>query len=709
MKINKIKISISFLIIISIIMIGVILSSCGKTKTVYFNDSTIYLYLDLNTTVNPTVTTRPENKEYVIRSANSSIVSVAEDGKSITGLREGSVTLTVESEGITSYGKVLVFPSSSSPLIPSRQDSKYTVYFVSEAGGFPAQKVNPGEFSSDPSSQYQRPGYTLFGWYEDPEYTTLFDFANTPIYKTTVLFALWGIDVPEFNFISIEGNIFVDGLKYGFIPYETITLPETDSAERPVYGINEYAFSENANVKSLIIPEGYKEIKKYAFSGCTKLETVEIAGELEYIREYAFYESDKLKSISVSGSSLIQIDTSAFEYCSSLSSVTLPDSLLQIGPNAFKSCSSLTTFDTPDNLLKIYNSAFMLSGLSAIDLKSVEDIGTQAFWGCIYLETVTGGSSLKNIGSYPFGSYLINYQAYATKWLKDSVTNNPEVQEDKLLYIENALIYAYPGMIKPEYSVKPNISSIAGECFSDSPGAIITFQGLTPPSYIGSYVFGGGSSDNTCKSHIVVPSGKIEDYINAFLVITEVPAGLLPTAYSLSTVQNFYEKWICLDPALQIYTRNIIEWVDSETGEWDFSASEPLHILVGGYDERIDPTLPIAIDVKAETDAAANYGYYVVDTIKAYAFNIDSVIRNIYLPLYITSIETNAFAGLTNLESIRFRGDIVWDAANTTIYQYSFNTSQMPTSFKIYVPNDKLNSYKINWNYSNISSRLYGE
>jgi len=693
----------------SIIMVGVILSSCGKTKTIYFNESTISIYLDVNATINPSITTRPENKEYVIKSANHSIVSVSDDGKSITGLREGSVTLTVESEGITSYGKVLVFPSSSSPLIPSRQDNKYTVYFVSEAGGFPAQKINPGEFSSDPSSLYQRPGYTLFGWYEDPEYTTLFDFVNTPINKTTVLFALWGVDVPEFNFISIEGNVYVDGLKYGFIPYETITLPETDLADRPIYGVNEYAFSENAYVKSLIIPEGYKEIKKYAFSGCPELETVEIAGELEYIREYAFYNNENLKSIEVSGSSLIQIETAVFEYCANLSTVTLPDSLLQIGPNAFKSCSSLTAFDTPDNLLKIYNSAFMLSALTSIDLKGVEDIGTQAFWGCIFLETVTGGNSLKNIGSYPFGSYIINYQPYATKWLKDSVINNPEVKEDKLLYIENALIYAYPGMIKPEYSVKPNTSSIAGECFSDSPGAIITFQGLTPPSYIGSYAFGGGSSDNTCKSHIVVPSGKMEDYINAFLVVTESPAGLLPTAYSFSTVQNFYEKWICLDPALQVFTRTVIEWVDSETGEWDFSASEPLRILIGGYDERISPTLPTAIDVKAETDAAANYGYYIVDRIKAYAFNNDSIIINIYLPLYISVIETNAFAGLTNLESIRFRGDIDWTPSNTTIYQYSFNISQMPTSFKIYVPNDKLNQYITHWNYSNLSSRIYGE
>lgn len=710
MKKPNTKLLIIFLLALSITVLVAGLISCDKTKVVYFSEPTYYVFLDQGTTITPDIVSRPKDKAYSIKSANTTIVKVQEDGKTLQALKEGAVTLTVESGGITANAKVMVFSSINSAAIPSKQDNKVALYFVSEAGSFPSQRLNLGDLGVDPSALYQRDGYRLFGWYEDNEYTRLFDFENTPITKTTVLFALWGVDTPEYKFISIENNIYVDGLKYGYIPYETITLPVTDNAERPVYGVNEYAFSENLSAKSIIIPAGYKEIKKYAFAGSQKIESVEIDGEIEYIREYAFSENEKLKTFSVAGTSLLEIGKSAFESCYLLETVSLPNSLLQIGESAFKSCLKLTNFETPESLLKIYNSAFMSSGLTSINLKVTEEIGTQAFWGCFNLESVTGGTSLKSLGSYAFGSYVGKYQSYATKWLREAVIYDNPTKETKLLYIGNALIYAYPGMIKPEYSIKETVSVIAGECFADIEGAIITFRGTTPPSSIGAYAFGGTLSDPVCKSDIIIPAGKMDNYVNAFLQVVEVSgAGWHPTAYSFSTVNHFYEKWLCADAALQIYKRRVIKWIDSITKEWGYSTSDVIHILVGGYDKKINPILPPAINVKEVTDDAASFGEYVVDKVKAYAFNNDNVIETIYMPIYILEIESNAFAGLTKCSSIHFNGDIAWTPSRTKIYQHSFNFSQMPAGCKIYVPSDKVATYISLWNYSTLESRIYGE
>lgn len=709
---SKRKILIVLIVVFSVAILLGTLSSCQKTSLIYFTEPSYFVYLDQETSFVPEIVSKPREKEFILSSANPTIAIIEEDGLTIRALKEGIVTLTVESEGLKAYTKVLVFPSASSPAIPQAQDGKVSLYFVSESGSFPAQRLTPGEYGHDPSSEYSRSGYTLFGWYEDSEFTSQFDFASTPITQNTVLFALWGIDVPQYDYLTIDSKIYIDGFKFGYIPYENVELPERDELEREIYGINEYAFSENKNLLSITIPNTYKEIKKYAFANTEKLETVIIGSGVEYIREFAFAGDpvsplSKIKSVTILGNSLLQLDSGIFKDCINLETLVLPDSLAQIGAEAFMNCYKLTSIDTPENLIKIYNSSFSSSGITSIDLKNIKEIGTQAFWGCAYLSEVTGGNYLTSLGSYIFGSYIVSYQPYSTPYLRNAINTEP-VKTDKVLYIGNALIYAYPGKIKQEYKVKASTTSIAGECFADVNGSVITFDGQVPPEHIGAYAFGGGLSDNTCKSEIIVPNGFMTAYINAFLVtVYEESTGYLPTEYSWSSVQCFYEKWVPSSyAAIQVYKRNVITWVDAESAEWDYNLSVQPHILIGGWDENITPTMPIQIDIKAETDAACNYQSYIVDKIKAYSFNSDSTLETIILPIYISQMESNVFSGLSKCMGIYFKGGFMWNPSSTTISSSTFNFSGMPLGCKIYVPADKLSSYQSSWNYSTLSGRI---
>ncbi|MBO5287093.1 MAG: leucine-rich repeat protein [Clostridia bacterium] len=75
--------------------------------------------------------------------------------------------------------------------------------------------------------------------------------------------------------------------------------------------IEEQAFSDNGEIKEIIIPEGVTKIGKWAFELCSGLEKVTLP------------------------STLIEIDNAAFADCTSLTSITFPGSLRRIGDNAF--------------------------------------------------------------------------------------------------------------------------------------------------------------------------------------------------------------------------------------------------------------------------------------------------------------------------------------------------------------------------------------
>lgn len=115
---------------------------------------------------------------------------------------------------------------------------------------------------------------------------------------------------------------------------------------------------KNKNLKSVIIPEGIKEIDSFAFSN-EYIETIYFPSTLEKICDYAFEYCTHLKKISFHPScKLKSIGEEAFACCQELTEIKLPDQLEFIGYSAFVNCESLTKVFIPLSVKEIEAYAF---------------------------------------------------------------------------------------------------------------------------------------------------------------------------------------------------------------------------------------------------------------------------------------------------------------------------------------------------------------
>lgn len=118
--------------------------------------------------------------------------------------------------------------------------------------------------------------------------------------------------------------------------------------------INDFAFSDFTNIKSMTLPDGLTVIGAYAFDGCTNMESINIPDKVTNIGSYAFWE------------------------CSALKEIMLPDSIKYIGSGAFVSCYSLEIVD--------------LGNSSDLDL----ELGYYVFDYCNNIKKFIVGKDVKN-------------------------------------------------------------------------------------------------------------------------------------------------------------------------------------------------------------------------------------------------------------------------------------------------------------------------
>ena len=114
------------------------------------------------------------------------------------------------------------------------------------------------------------------------------------------------------------------------------------------------------------------------------------------IEESAFENRSDLKSIVIPNSVTV-IGHDAFRNCKSLKDVVIPDSVTEIG-GAFFNCPALTHIDIPCSVVKIGADAFGRTGLTSIDIPhSVTSIGSFAF-SHTPLEKIVIPNSVTEIG-----------------------------------------------------------------------------------------------------------------------------------------------------------------------------------------------------------------------------------------------------------------------------------------------------------------------
>lgn len=652
------------------------------------------MYLDENSTVMPKVMTRPEGADYTLTSSNPTIVKVNSDNKTLTAMKKGIATITATAGELTATLKVLVYESKASPNIPTENDGKVVVYFNTEYGSFIDQRIVPGELAVKPEA-ILRPGYTLFGWYKDSEFREAFDF-STPITESINLYALWALDEPSYVIENIDGVYTVTGFEHTYIPYENITLPTTDSKGNVITAIAEAAFSENDSIKSVIIPNNYTEIPDFLFSSCSALTSVTIQGDITHIGRSAFEDCKKLESVIIQSQVIKSIGANAFDSCVSLKTINLPNSIDSIGQRAFYECDALTTITLPTSLELLQMETFAGSGITAIDLTYIKQMNNQVFWDCDDLETVTGANNLEYVGSYVFGSLIQQYQAYATKWLVNNIPFGSS--KDELVTLGNVAIYAFARSVKPEFTVKGNITHIAAECFADVGNAIVRFTGTLPPTR-GNYCFGRAPETELPIVDIVVPRAYYRTYIESWLTFgaPEDNNGYRPlTSYSNAIANNLYYPYnINTDSSLEIFINEPINYSQiTET----LTYSTDCKIIINSYDG-----VQETVDVKSAIEdyvEDAHYTSYVVSKIKAFAFNTENPSKNLVtliLPNNIKLIEEKAISNLSKCKAICIIGSDDWNPRDTIVTKHSISTSLMPVGFTIYVNDNLLSSYRTQW------------
>lgn len=202
----------------------------------------------------------------------------------------------------------------------------------------------------------------------------------------------------------------------------SINLPKT------LVALDDYAFAYCYALEVVQIPDTLKRIGCGCFEFCSSLQVIDVKS-VETIEYSAFYKCTALKYFTYNGAPgtnysnayLKTIENHVFEYCTSLETIVIPDSVTTLGSSysgIFSSNTSLKyvkvpfvgiTIDNPQTLSSFglaYSSsletlivtkatsiaprfASYIDSLKYVEFKaSLEEIPSEAFEGCRYLETV---------------------------------------------------------------------------------------------------------------------------------------------------------------------------------------------------------------------------------------------------------------------------------------------------------------------------------
>lgn len=135
-----------------------------------------------------------------------------------------------------------------------------------------------------------------------------------------------------------------EGLIYtGNVAYKYKGTPNTDLSlvlKDGTTGIASEAFSSNAQLISIYLPNTVSVIKDRAFINCSRLREIEIPPRVKCVEPFAFKGCNKLRKVTLP-EGIEEIEKSAFETCIKLKDIVIPKEIKKIGDNSFADCYSL--------------------------------------------------------------------------------------------------------------------------------------------------------------------------------------------------------------------------------------------------------------------------------------------------------------------------------------------------------------------------------
>ena len=240
-----------------------------------------------------------------------------------------------------------------------------------------------------------------------------------------------------------------------------------------ITGISSSALSNYANLESITIPGSVVNIESGSLSGCNSLTSITIdrantkyhsAGNCIIETESKTLIAGCANSIIPNDGSVTNIATYAFRDCTGLTSIDVPGSVISIGEGAFSDCTGLTSITVPfvgsgdssnthfgyifGALSYSNNSRYVPSSLKEVVITGGISIGSNAFYDCSGLTSITIPDSVSSMGDYAF-SYCSGLTSIT---IPDSVTS-----------IENGAFEGCSGVIS--ITIPNSVTSIGSSAF----------------------------------------------------------------------------------------------------------------------------------------------------------------------------------------------------------------------------------------------------
>ena len=283
-----------------------------------------------------------------------------------------------------------------------------------------------------------RDGGTLLGWYSDKALTVAVGAAGDSYVmpdEDLTLYAAWEGAAPVYSFLWEQRgeSIAVTGTKN----VAEVEIPATING-LPVTAIDEYAFSGDTALSSLILPDGLTEIGSFAFFGCG-LAAAELPETLTSVESYAFGACPNLSNVSWPAS-VPKLSAGVFSGDSALTELTLPEGVTVIGDYALEGCTGLKALTIPD---------------------SVNNIGSGALKNMSGLETLTLGTNTAGLGAGALDACSSLKQI-----LVASGNTHYESVDGVLYYTDRAGLVRYPaGSDRGSYTLEPTAMLVEPDAF----------------------------------------------------------------------------------------------------------------------------------------------------------------------------------------------------------------------------------------------------
>lgn len=375
-------------------------------------------------------------------------------------------------------------------------------------------------------------------------------------------------------------------------------------------------------ITSIVIPDNVETIETGAFRNCSSMITADIGDGVTKIGHTAFAYCSKLETVTVKGNNTV-IEDGAFEGDTSLVTIDLSSNVISIGAFAFYNCDSMKELVIPS---------------------SVTYLGGGAVFGCDSLEKATIGNGVTDLNTATQGTYSDNGIG---NWGVNKCSDGTFEGCTKLkeVVIGSAVLTigedCFAGTALEKVVIPDNVITINAAAFRNCTKLeeVVIGNGLTS---IANDAFRG----DTSLTDVTIGSGVVSIGSWAFMDCTALPEIYVPSNVTTLGSGAFWncsslEKAVVGNGVTHLNTATQGTYSDNGIGNW-------------GSTKLADGTFEGCVKLSSVTLGSG------IISIGQDTF-AGTQITSLTVPGKVSTIESGAFVGATQLKDIYFTGN--WAAS----------------------------------------------